>query len=92
MADIISGTEMRAAILDELRQEVEAIREKHGTVPGLVTILVGENPASIRIAPFCGENINRSGRGSKGDCLPTFHREGIRAEKIHLGHFRMALS
>lgn len=38
MADIISGTEMRAAILDELRQEVEAIREKHGTVPGLVTI------------------------------------------------------
>jgi 5,10-methylene-tetrahydrofolate dehydrogenase/methenyl tetrahydrofolate cyclohydrolase len=35
MADIISGTEMRAAILDELRQEVEAIREKHGTVPGL---------------------------------------------------------
>lgn len=47
MADIISGTEMRAAILDELRQEVEVIREKHGTVPGLVTILVGENPASI---------------------------------------------
>lgn len=47
MADIISGTEMRAAILDELRQEVEGIREKHGTVPGLVTILVGENPASI---------------------------------------------
>ena len=47
MAEIISGTEMRAAILDELRQEVEAIREKHGTVPGLVTILVGENPASI---------------------------------------------
>ena len=47
MADIISGTEMRAAILDELRQEVEAIREKQGTVPGLVTILVGENPASI---------------------------------------------
>ena len=47
MADIISGTEMRAAILDELRQEVEASREKHGTVPGLVTILVGENPASI---------------------------------------------
>lgn len=47
MADIISGTDMRAAILDELRQEVEAIREKHGTVPGLVTILVGENPASI---------------------------------------------
>ena len=47
MADIISGTEMRTAILDELRQEVAAMREKHGTVPGLVTILIGENPASV---------------------------------------------
>ena len=47
MAEIISGTEMRTAILEELRGEVEAIRDKHGTVPGLVTILVGENPASI---------------------------------------------
>ena len=47
MAEIISGTEMRTAILDELRLEVEAIRAKHGTVPGLVTILVGENPASV---------------------------------------------
>lgn len=47
MADIISGTEMRAAILDELRREVAEMRERHGAVPGLVTILVGENPASI---------------------------------------------
>ena len=47
MAEIISGTEMRTAILEELRGEVEAIRKKHGTVPGLVTILVGSNPASI---------------------------------------------
>lgn len=47
MADIISGTEMRAAILDELRQEVEAIREKHGTVPGLVTILVGDRKSVV---------------------------------------------
>ncbi|MCT4534067.1 bifunctional methylenetetrahydrofolate dehydrogenase/methenyltetrahydrofolate cyclohydrolase FolD [Halodesulfovibrio sp.] len=46
-AEIISGTEMRAAILEELRGEVAAIKEKYDTVPGLVTILVGENPASI---------------------------------------------
>ena len=47
MAEIISGTEMRAAILEELRQDVLRMKEKHGTVPGLVTILVGENPASV---------------------------------------------
>lgn len=46
-AEIISGTQMRAAILEELRGEVAAIKEKYDTVPGLVTILVGENPASV---------------------------------------------
>ncbi len=47
MAEIISGTELRSAILDELRTEVAAMRAEHGIVPGLVTILVGENPASV---------------------------------------------
>lgn len=46
-AEIISGTEMRTAILDELRVEVAEMKEQHGFVPGLVTILVGANPASI---------------------------------------------
>ena len=46
-AELLSGTAMRAAILDELRLEVEEFRERHGQAPGLVTILVGENPASI---------------------------------------------
>jgi methylenetetrahydrofolate dehydrogenase (NADP+)/methenyltetrahydrofolate cyclohydrolase len=30
----------------ELKIEVQQLQEKHGVVPGLVTILVGENPAS----------------------------------------------
>lgn len=47
MAEIISGTAIRTAILDELRLDVQAMKEKHGVVPGLVTILVGENPASV---------------------------------------------
>lgn len=47
MAEIIDGTAIRAAILDELRQEVQELKEKSGQVPGLVTILVGENPASV---------------------------------------------
>ena len=46
-AEILSGTAVRAAILDELRGEVAAMCERHGKTPGLVTILVGENPASI---------------------------------------------
>ena len=47
VAEIISGTQIRQAILKELRDEVEAMRQRHGKVPGLVTILVGDNPASV---------------------------------------------
>jgi len=46
-AEIISGTEIRKIILEEIKQEVEDMKAKHGKVPGLVTILVGESPASI---------------------------------------------
>ena len=46
-AELISGTAMRQAILEELRGEVERMRARHGQVPGLVTILVGDNPASM---------------------------------------------
>jgi methylenetetrahydrofolate dehydrogenase (NADP+)/methenyltetrahydrofolate cyclohydrolase len=46
-AKLIKGTEVRDVILDEIREEVTGIKEKHGMVPGLVTILVGENPASL---------------------------------------------
>lgn len=46
-AKIIKGTEVRDKILVELKDEVDKIKQEHGVVPGLVTILVGENPASI---------------------------------------------
>jgi methylenetetrahydrofolate dehydrogenase (NADP+)/methenyltetrahydrofolate cyclohydrolase len=46
-AKIIKGTEVRDKILEEIEAEVNEIKEKHGVVPGLVTILVGEDPASI---------------------------------------------
>ncbi len=46
-AKLIKGTEIRDEILKELKAEVEKIKEEHGVVPGLVTILVGENPASV---------------------------------------------
>lgn len=46
-AELISGTEISKTILEEIKQEVVEMKEKTGKVPGLVTILVGENPASI---------------------------------------------
>ncbi|HIC85724.1 MAG TPA: bifunctional methylenetetrahydrofolate dehydrogenase/methenyltetrahydrofolate cyclohydrolase FolD [Desulfobacterales bacterium] len=46
-AKLIKGTEIREQILAEIKEEVEKIKAEHGVVPGLVTILVGENPASV---------------------------------------------
>jgi methylenetetrahydrofolate dehydrogenase (NADP+)/methenyltetrahydrofolate cyclohydrolase len=45
-AQIISGTEVAKEIRAELKQEIAELKEKHNIVPGLVTILVGADPAS----------------------------------------------
>lgn len=45
-AKLISGTEVAKAIREELTVEVTELKAKHNVVPGLVTILVGEDPAS----------------------------------------------
>jgi methylenetetrahydrofolate dehydrogenase (NADP+)/methenyltetrahydrofolate cyclohydrolase len=46
-AKIISGTEVAKQIRAELAKEVVRLKETYNLVPGLVTILVGENPASV---------------------------------------------
>ena len=42
---IISGTAVANAVLDELRQEIDALKAQ-GHTPGLAVVLVGDNPAS----------------------------------------------
>lgn len=44
-AQIISGNEVAKQIREEIRQETAELKKK-GVVPGLVTVLVGEDPAS----------------------------------------------
>lgn len=46
-AKIISGTEIAKQIREEIKEEVKNLKEKYNVTPGLVTILVGENPASV---------------------------------------------
>jgi methylenetetrahydrofolate dehydrogenase (NADP+)/methenyltetrahydrofolate cyclohydrolase len=45
-AEIISGKEIAAAIREETTERVASLKEKHDFVPGLATVLVGEDPAS----------------------------------------------
>lgn len=45
-AKLILGKEIAAQIREELKTDVKELKEKHNVTPGLVTILVGEDPAS----------------------------------------------
>jgi methylenetetrahydrofolate dehydrogenase (NADP+)/methenyltetrahydrofolate cyclohydrolase len=45
-AQIISGNEVSAQMRLEMKQEVAELQARHGVVPGLVVILIGEDPAS----------------------------------------------
>lgn len=46
-ATIISGKEVAAQIREEIKAETDKLIAEQGVTPGLVTILVGENPASV---------------------------------------------
>jgi methylenetetrahydrofolate dehydrogenase (NADP+)/methenyltetrahydrofolate cyclohydrolase len=45
-AQLIRGAEVAAQIREELKKEIADLKAKHNVVPGLVTILVGADPAS----------------------------------------------
>ena len=47
MATIISGKELSQELKDAMKLEVEELCEKHGRVPHLAVVLVGNNPSSI---------------------------------------------
>ncbi|TWI68928.1 methenyltetrahydrofolate cyclohydrolase [Desulfobotulus alkaliphilus] len=60
-AEIIRGTELRETILDEVAEGVKTLKEKTGRPPGLVTILVGENPASLSYVSLKIKTAHRVG-------------------------------
>ena len=46
-AKIISGTEIATRIREEIKEGAINLMEQHGIAPGLATIIVGKNPASV---------------------------------------------
>ena len=70
-AKLISGTEIAKQIREELKQEVEDLKTKHNVVPGLVTILVGENPASVSYVTAKQKTAHDLGFNSKQDDQPA---------------------
>jgi methylenetetrahydrofolate dehydrogenase (NADP+)/methenyltetrahydrofolate cyclohydrolase len=79
-AKLIKGTEIREEILAEITKEVADIKEKHGVVPGLVTILVGESPASISYVTLKIKTAHRVGFHEVQDNQPdTISEEDLLA-------------
>ena len=70
-AKLIKGTVIREEILEEIQKEVAEIKEKHGQVPGLVTILVGESPASISYVTLKIKTAHRVGFKEVQDSQPV---------------------
>lgn len=70
-AKIISGTETAKAIREELTVEVVELKEKHNIVPGLVTILVGEDPASQSYVTAKNKTAKNLGIHSEQVTLPA---------------------
>jgi methylenetetrahydrofolate dehydrogenase (NADP+)/methenyltetrahydrofolate cyclohydrolase len=69
-AQLIDGEATAAAIHGELKAEVEKLRAEHGIVPGLATVLVGENPASQAYVRSKQKRCGEIGIRSFGHNLP----------------------
>ena len=70
-AKIVKGTDIAAQIREELKAEVADMKAKKGVVPGLVTILVGENPASVSYVTAKGRTAKELGFNSIQDDQPA---------------------
>ena len=69
-AKIISGTEIASQIREELKVDVARLKADHNIQPGLVTILVGKNPASVSYVTAKGKTAHELGFYSIQDDQP----------------------
>ena len=91
-ATLISGNEIARQIREEIATETARLKEKFQVVPGLVTILVGENPASMsyvaakqktaKTLGFCSIQDNRPANIPEEELLDLIERYN-RDPKIH---------
>ncbi len=69
-ASIISGTEIAGAMREELRERVALLKERDGLVPGLATVLVGDDPASRSYVRMKNRAARAAGIHSRQITLP----------------------
>jgi len=70
-AQLIDGTAIAAAIRQETADAAAKLKQEHGIVPGLATVLVGENPASKAYVGSKQRACEELGMASIGRKLPA---------------------
>jgi methylenetetrahydrofolate dehydrogenase (NADP+) / methenyltetrahydrofolate cyclohydrolase len=71
MATIIDGRKLAQEMRDEIRQEAEAFIRDTGVVPGLATVLVGDDPASHQYVRMKGKAADAVSFHSRQITLPS---------------------
>jgi len=71
MATIIDGKKIASEVRQELKSKIEWLKSLNIRVPGLVTILVGDNPASQSYVSSKSKACNEIGMLSKIEKLPN---------------------
>ena len=69
-AKIISGRDIGDEIREEIAQRVSRLKDSHGLVPGLATVLVGEDPASHMYVRMKNKAAGLLGLNSQQITLP----------------------
>lgn len=82
--ELIDGKKIAQEIKDELKSEIERLKDKTGLVPGLVAILVGDNPASQVYVSSKAKACDEVGIYSKVDVFPSTISESKLIDKIDL--------
>lgn len=80
---ILDGKKTARQIKSEIKEQVALLVEKGKKVPGLVTILVGENPASEVYVKSKGKSCIEIGMHSRTEKLPSTVTENDLLELIH---------
>jgi methylenetetrahydrofolate dehydrogenase (NADP+)/methenyltetrahydrofolate cyclohydrolase len=68
---LIDGKKIAADIKNELKEEIQKLKDKGKNVPGLVTILVGENPASQVYVRSKIKDCQEIGMGTQSENRPA---------------------
>jgi len=69
--ELLDGKKIASIIKQELRNKISKLKEEGKNIPGLVTILVGDNPASQSYVRGKGKACEEIGMRTKAEYLPS---------------------